>query len=142
MKKPQVKKKLPKTFYCPLCREEGTVRVDTKRSREDLVVLVCSNCSGSFKDVRKKLDEPVDVYYRFLDYCRRNKEGIYAHIDRGSKPMRSKTGGATVENQEAKQDSTALDCPFDDGSDEEEEEGEGKGAEEGHNSPLDADGDE
>ena len=105
-KKPLISKlKVPKEFDCPFCRREKTVRVDTKMTDDHVMYLKCTACEHGFKDLRSKLDAPIDVYMRMIEECKKKRTGIYSSS--------SKSGEETAEVPTMK-GAPYLDCPLDD----------------------------
>lgn len=69
--KPPPKKKMPKlekVFNCPFCGHENSVECEVLRS-ENIGKLECRLCGVRYSTTVGRLEEEIDVYYKWIDAC-------------------------------------------------------------------------
>ncbi|KAH7829828.1 putative Transcription elongation factor 1 [Monocercomonoides exilis] len=70
--KPKAKPKLPKVptiFDCPFCNQEKSVGVSIDKSTM-IAKIRCSMCTADFQTTAGYLDEPIDLYCKWIDKCK------------------------------------------------------------------------
>lgn len=62
--------KIPKFFLCPFCEEKDAVKITIKK-QEGTADLTCMKCGRGDSNIKVgPLDEPIDIYNRYLDLSR------------------------------------------------------------------------
>lgn len=59
----RVKRTIPEIFQCPNCGIRA-VKVSFKRTKASVM---CGNCGLKWETTKKTIEEPVDIYNRFVD---------------------------------------------------------------------------
>lgn len=59
----RVRRTIPKIFQCPNCGIRA-VKVSVNKSE---ATVMCGSCGLKWRTVKKTIEEPVDIYNRFVD---------------------------------------------------------------------------
>ena len=64
------KPKVPTIFDCPFCGNKKCITVKLNR-KSNVAELKCKSCSTNYNNSINNLTEPVDVFYAWLEECKK-----------------------------------------------------------------------